>query len=189
MSPRLSASALRRDLGGGDRRSLGGVSAVLQRDSRHPGLVALLVRLLEDGDSLVRMRAADALEKLTAARPLLLRRFTGRLLRLAGGAEQQELRWHLAQIMPRLRLTARQRVGCVRTLRRYLEDRSSIVRTCALHALAELAQCSRSLRPQVEELVQEALRTGTPAMRARARLLLARHVLQRPLGQRVQSRR
>ncbi len=183
MGPKLTAFLLRRQLGGGDRRSRGRVPAVLRQAPGHPEVVALLVQLLEDGDPVVRMRAADALEKLTASRPCSLRRFTTRLLRLAGSAEQQELRWHLAQIMPRLRLTARQRVGCVRTLRKYLEDRSSIVRTCALHALAELAKNSASLCLQVDQLLKEAIRTGTPAMRARARRILARREVQRSLRQ------
>jgi len=179
---RLSISSLRRELGGGDRRSIGRVPTLLERAPEHPELVARLVPLLEDGDPLVRMRAADALEKLTTAQPFLLRPFTTRLLRLAAGAKQQELRWHLAQIVPRLSLTVRQRNGCIRTLRTYLEDQSSIVRTCALHALAELAQSSPSLRPQVDQLLRKAIRTGTPAMRARARRLLAWRIKERLSG-------
>jgi hypothetical protein len=45
-----------------------------------------------------------------------------------------------------------------------------------------------SLRPQVDQLLQEALRTGTPAMQARARRLLAWRITERPSGQRVQPR-
>ncbi len=181
MRSRLSASELRRELGGGDRRSIGRVPAVLRQAPEHPEIVGLLVRLLEDGDPVVRIRAADALEKVTAPKPSSLHRFTTRLLRLARRAEEQELRWHLAQIMPRLPLTPRLRVACGRILRKYLEDRSSIVRTCALQALVDLAQGLPSLRPQVDQFLQEALRTGTPAMRARSRRILGRRDIRRPL--------
>lgn len=167
------ASSLRQRLAGTDRRSIGRVPAVVREVQRRPALISALVAALADSDAVVRMRAADALEKVTAARPHLLRRWTTRLLRLAVDSEQQEVRWHLAQIMPRLPLTALQRVACVRVLRAYLNDRSSIVRTFALQALADLSVSDERLRPGVDAVLAEALRTGTPAMRARARRILA----------------
>lgn len=166
--------SLRKKLGCGDRRSIGRVPAVVRQVTRSPALVSELVDALADSDAVVRMRAADALEKLTAARPDLARGFTSHLVRVAATADQQEVRWHIAQIMPRLPLTARQRARCARAFRVYLRDKSSIVRTCALDALAELAAADPRLRWEVEALLEEALRVGTSAMRARARRILAR---------------
>jgi hypothetical protein len=54
----------------------------------------------------------------------------------------------------------------------YLEDRSSIVRTFALQGLADLVREEPSLRPRVVEILREAARNGTPAMKARSRKLL-----------------
>jgi hypothetical protein len=85
---------------------------------------------------------------------------------------QQELRWHLAAMIPRLPLNARERRRAVSVLHGYLEDRSSIVKTSALQALADLAQGDASLRPKVIEALREATRSGTPAMKARSRKLL-----------------
>jgi hypothetical protein len=59
-------------------------------------------------------------------------------------------------------------------MREYLTDRSSIVRTFALQALVALSENHRRLRPRVDAVLADALRTGTPAMRARARRILAR---------------
>ena len=59
-------------------------------------------------------------------------------------------------------------------LNRYLEDRSSIVKTFALQGLADLAQDDLGLRPRVLEILREATRTGTAAMKARSRKLLTR---------------
>jgi hypothetical protein len=59
-------------------------------------------------------------------------------------------------------------------LSNYLEDRSSIVKTCALQGLADLAQDDPSTRPKVLEILREAARSGTPAMKARSRKLLIR---------------
>jgi len=88
--------------------------------------------------------------------------------------EQQELRWHLAAMVPRLQLNTKQRNLATSLLIGYLEDRSSIVRTFALQGLAELAQDDASLRPGVIEILRAAARNGTPAMKARSRKLLLR---------------
>jgi hypothetical protein len=119
------------------------------------------------------MRAADAAEKVSAKKPRLLDRHKRELLGLLAEAEQIELRWHLALMIPRLPLTAPERRRAARALERYLEDRSSIVKTCALEGLADLARTDAALCPDVKQLLQNARRQGTPAMKARARKLLA----------------
>jgi hypothetical protein len=120
------------------------------------------------------MRAADAAEKVTQTRRELLQPYKGELLGLMVETEQQELRWHLAAMVPRLQLNTKQRSLATSLLIGYLENRSSIVKTFALQGLAELAQDDPSLRPGVIEILREATRNGTPAMKARSRKLLAR---------------
>lgn len=68
-------------------------------------------------------------------------------------------------------------IGCERhraakVLQRYLEDRSSIVKTFAMQGLSDLALEDAALRSMVTELIRPLTRTGTPAMRARGRKLL-----------------
>lgn len=123
-------------------------------------------------DPLVRMRTADASEKITRKEPDLLRPYKKELLALMANAEQQELRWHLAAIVPRLPLNSKERQLVSSLLRRYLEDGSSIVKTCALQALADLAVDDSSIRPGVMEILRQSTRKGTPAMKARSRKLL-----------------
>jgi HEAT repeat protein len=123
-------------------------------------------------DPVVRMRAADAAEKVSAEKPQLLARYKSQLLGLLAETEQIEVRWHLAQMIPRLQLTPRERQRAAAALRRYLDDGSSIVRTWALNALAELSQNDAMLHAETKQLLEEALRSGTAAMRARARKLL-----------------
>ncbi len=146
---------------------------VLRILRRNPKLTTQLVRALHDGDAIVRMRAADALEKATVAHPELLRPHQRVLVSLARRATQQELRWHLAQIIPRLPLTARQRRRAAAAFQTYLEDRSAIVRTFAMQALADLASVDTALRPRIAAQLRRLSSTGTPAMRARGRRLLA----------------
>jgi hypothetical protein len=120
------------------------------------------------------MRAADAAEKVTRKHPELLTPFKKELLGLMAEATEQEMRWHLAVMVPRLTLNAEERELAISSLNGYLEDRSSIVKTFALQGLADLAQNDSVIRPGVIETLREATRSGTPAMKARSRKLLLR---------------
>ena len=142
--------------------------------SKDTELFPELIAGLWSANPLIRMRAADAVEKVTRTRRELLQPYKGELLGLMVETEQQELRWHLAAMVPRLQLNPKQRNLATSLLIGYLENRSSIVKTFALQGLAELAQDDASLRPGVIEILREATRNGTPAMKARSRKLLAR---------------
>jgi hypothetical protein len=96
------------------------------------------------------------------------------LIGLLAETTEQELRWHLAQIVPRLSVTTDERHRIVSVLRDYLDDRSSIVKTFAMQALADLAIVDAALWPETKMLLEELTCSGTPAMRARGRKLLAR---------------
>jgi hypothetical protein len=159
-------------LQGGDRRSLGHANRVVTLILRQPIRFAELLECLWCDDPVVRMRAADAAEKISAQRPELLRPFKAELLGLAGEAVQQELRWHFALMIPRLPLTPIERQAAFALFKEYLNDRGSIVKTHALQGLADLARIDPVLQPDVTGLLEHASRTGTPAMKARARKLL-----------------
>lgn len=159
-------------LEGGDRRSIGRSDEVAAIVSKNPRLFPKLMAGLWAEDAPVRMRAADAAEKVTRENRKLLQPFKKELLGLMADAEEQELRWHLAAMVPRLSLSAKERQFATSLLIGYLEDRSSIVRTFALQGLAELAESDPKIRPSVIEILREAVRGGTPAMRARSRKLL-----------------
>jgi hypothetical protein len=155
-------------LEGGDRRTIGRSDEVAAMVAKDPALFPELMAGLWSPDPLVIMRAADAAEKITRSNPELLRPYKKELLALMGETRQQELRWHLAAMIPRLPLNARERQHAVSVMHGYLEDRSSIVKTSALEALADLASSDAI------ELLREASRNGTPAMKARSRKLLLR---------------
>jgi hypothetical protein len=164
-------------LKGGDRRTIGRADQVAAMVCNHPDLFPTLIEGLWSLDPLVRMRAADATEKVTRNHPQMLDPYKKELLGLMAEAEQQELRWHLAAMVPRLTMNRRERQSTIASLNAYLEDRSSIVKTFALQGLADLVQADSarndpSLRLQVIETLRAATRNGTPAMKARSRKLL-----------------
>jgi hypothetical protein len=142
--------------------------------SKDADLFPELIAGLWSADPLVRMRAADAAEKVTRKNREILLPYKKELLGLMAEARQQELRWHLAVMVPRLLLSPKERHLATSWLTRYLEDRSSIVKTFALQGLADLAQDDPGIRPGVIETLREATRSGTPAMKARSRTLLSR---------------
>ena len=159
-------------LSGGDRRSIGHANRVAELAAKDAKLFGELVGGLTHSDPLIRMRSADALEKASLNHPRQLQRFKRRLLDLIGQATDQEVRWHLCQIVPRLHLSKRELTKAIEALRTYLDDRSSIVKTFSLHAVAELSQRDPALRDDGLALVRKCCENGTPAMRARARKLL-----------------
>ncbi len=161
-------------LSGGDRRSLGRAGEVLALVSRLPEHLGELVECLWVDDEVVRMRAADVLEKLSRADAGLLAPYKAQLLGLLAETTQKEVRWHLAQMVPRLKLTPSECRRVSEILQAYLDDRSSIVKTFAMQGLADLSLQHPPSRPVVIDLLRSLSRSGTPAMRARGRLLLGR---------------
>ena len=86
---------------------------------------------------------------------------------------QQEVRWHMAQMLTRLPLTPRQIPDVFSLLRSYLRDRSVIVQVSALQAMFDLSLKDPSLRGPVREMVEASCRAGAPALRARGRKLIS----------------
>ena len=118
------------------------------------------------------MRTADAIEKITVDRPELLVPYKYELLELAASSGEKEFRWHMALLLPRLKLRGSERLAAMDILHEYLGDGSSIVRTCAMQGLADLARLDPSLIPRIRPLIEKLTAIGTAAMRARGRKIL-----------------
>ena len=77
-------------LAGGDRRSIGRSNEIVAEVLRHPSRLSHLFEGLANDDPLVRMRAADAIEKISAAiRPPTRR---GLFINCGGGESTEESR-------------------------------------------------------------------------------------------------
>lgn len=156
-------------LRGGDLRSTGRADEVVAALERNPARFAEVFAGLRDDDPVVRARASDVIEKVTRKAPNLLSAYRKQLVAMLQAGGQQEVCWHLAQMIPRLALSAREQDAVVAALRRYLKADSRIVRVCALDALARIAAASARFRGDVRRIVAGQLRTGSPAVKARAR--------------------
>jgi hypothetical protein len=160
-------------LRGGDRRSIGKSNVVVGRIVRDPARFAEIIDGLTDDDPLVRMRCADVAEKVSLLHPDWLQPHKHRLLELAAMSVEKEVRWHLAQMLPRLKVDRAELCRIEEIMFGYVNDGSRIVKTFAMQALADLVVSDPDLRKKVLPLLQRLVRSGSPAVRARARRLIS----------------
>jgi HEAT repeat protein len=159
-------------LKGGDLRSIGRANEVAEEVINNPDLFDDLFKGINNEDPVVRMRTADAVEKVTKRHPEYLIPHKTVLLRQAAGLRQQEVRWHVAQLLPRLILDENEKSKAGEILFEYLEDQSRIVQTNALQALADLAMRDVVLLPRVMDIVERLSQAGSAAVKNRALKLL-----------------
>ncbi|MFO1032576.1 MAG: hypothetical protein U1E15_00185 [Hyphomicrobiales bacterium] len=147
------------------------MAQILGDDAGHGLALADIMAGLRDTDAVVRMRCGDVAEKISRQQPFWLQPFKRKLIALAEETPEQEMRWHLSQMLPRLQLAAAERSRLFQCLETYRTDKSRIVRVSALQGLFDLALTDESLRPAVRLHLETALSTGSPAEKARARKL------------------
>lgn len=161
-------------LTGGDRRSIGRSNEVVNLVLRNPKILEIVFEGLLSDDPVLRMRCADVLEKVTALHPEYLDPYKERLIREISMIEQQEVRWHVAQMFSRIDLNQDERQAIVEVLSIYLKDESKIVKTFSMQALADIAEQDTKLRPIIIGQLEVLTEKGSPAMKSRGRKLLSR---------------
>jgi hypothetical protein len=157
----------------GDMRTIGASKQVCAMIMEKPELMREAISLMGDSETGVAMRAADVVEKASRAHPELLVGYKLSLLELFHSSLQKEVVWHLLQLIPRLALTPDERVRTFRRAEQYLEGSSRIVAAEALSALFSLAAGRAQLQRKAVAAAKSGLRSPYPAVRARARKLLA----------------
>ncbi len=150
---------------------LGGAEA-MKSVIHDPSLFSVLVLGMENPNELIAMRSADAVEKLTRDIPEWLRPHKSFLMHLIDKTDQQEVRWHLAQIIPRLELTLDERKTFISIFEKFLTDKSRILVTFSMQAMVDLAGNDTDLKDKILPPIQRLTRIGSGAMRARGKKLL-----------------
>jgi hypothetical protein len=92
-------------LEGADLRSIGRANEVVAEVIADPKLFAAVFSGLQSDNAVLRARAADAVEKITARHPEYLGPYRKSLIGPLAQCDQKEVRWHLAQMLPRIRWT------------------------------------------------------------------------------------
>jgi len=134
---------------------------------------AKLVRLLRDQDRAVVERAARTLKKIAEHDGTALYAWRKKLLDEAFRATDVRVQWNLSIVIGKLPLKGADKALAVELMFERLRDKSGLNRTMAMQALVDLSENDATLRARVVPIVMESLESGTPAMRARARKLMA----------------
>lgn len=161
-------------LKGGDLRSIGKADEVVQDILNNPQLFGEVFEGMLDDDPRVRMRSADALEKVSSNHPEYLQPFKTRLINEIAKIKQQEVRWHVAQMFSYLEINKKERDKIIEILFSYIDGpgKSKIVKTFSMQTLADLAEKDEDIRPQIIRKLEEIMKTGSPAMVSRGKKLI-----------------
>lgn len=158
---------------GTDRRSIGNSNEVVVEVLANPSLFETVFNGMQSDDPVLRMRCADVVEKITAHHSEYLVPYKQCLIHEISQINQQEVRWHVAQMFSRLELSKNERQDILEILTDYLKDKSKIVKTFSMQALADIAEHDDELRPRIIRQLEILTKDGSPAMRSRGRKLLS----------------
>jgi hypothetical protein len=166
--------SLRALLAGGDRRSIAQSIRARAIVQKAPARISELADLAEDSDCLVAMRAMDLLEKLTHEHPDWVAPYKRLFIGSLADSERWEIRLQVVRALPLLSWTPRERKRVIEILRRNLGCPQKFVRAWALDSLATFAREDRTLMRVVLRGLNSFERSGSKALRTRAR-----HIRQR----------
>lgn len=138
---------------GGKSNSLGNVNEIIRKVLKDKTLIDELYSCMFSTDPWVRMRAADAFEKVCREHPEWIEPYVSRIqTELADTSQQASIQWHLAQIYPQVALTAEQKQNALSWLTNLLSS-SEIDWIVAANSMKALAYFTHSGDYSRKELV------------------------------------
>jgi len=155
-------------LKGGDLRSIGDANEVV-KDIKTQKDFDKLFQGLFHSDRKVVMRAADALEKITLAETDFLNNHKTELIELCFSAGHIELKWHLALLVSRLKLTPGEFRNVWQLLTEWATDKreSKIVRVNSIQGLFNLLQENKESEQDFNLAINEIMNENIPSLNAR----------------------
>lgn len=159
-------------LSGGDLRSIGKSNSVVSLIVNQQDFDELFKLIFLD-DQLLVMRAIDAIEKITLKHPNYLNKHKREILELSSVAYDKELKWHLAQLIPRLPLDPIELSKAWETLTNWALDKknSRIVRVNSIQGLFDMQKKHNELTQDFTLTLTEFEKEHIPSINARIRLL------------------
>jgi hypothetical protein len=159
-------------LHGGDLRSKGRSEEVVADVLKNKQLFGELFQGFYNANPVVRMRVADAVEKISRQLPELLESYKQKLIEEVSCIPQQEVQWHLAQVFGRIDFDKKEIKLVSSILQSYFRNSSSnIAKVMSLQAMFDLSQKFPELTPEVQQMLHEALALKVPSLISRARKL------------------
>jgi len=138
--------SVREQLAGGTRTSVGEAEQVVKTALTVVPLRREIYELFLDDDPVVAMRASYVAMKLAQSDPATAQEFKKMLLKNLSLYRQQEVRWHVPQILVHMKLTAAERRKAYEVVMEWSEtDARKIVAYYGLQAAADFAEVDDAL--------------------------------------------
>ncbi len=160
---------------GGKSNSLGRANEVIGLVLNEKGRLNELYPCLSSEDAWVRMRAADALEKICRKHPDWLLPYVNKLQKDLAASSQPSIQWHLAQIYSQVDLSPIQKLNAISWLKHLVSSTGVdwIVSANAMDTLVQFAKDGSVTTDEVVSLLKIQQKHKSKSVVRRANKLLA----------------
>lgn len=169
----MEVSALggvRQVLSGGTRTSVGEADQVIAEMLKAPAGLNEIYKLFLDADPVVAMRASYVAMKVAEQEPESVKPFAKDLLADLGLYTQQEVRWHIPQLLVHLQLTNDERRKAYEMVMNWAEtDKSKIVGYYGYQAAADFVAQDQDLLQDFIPRIRNANKTGAKSIQNRCK--------------------
>jgi hypothetical protein len=162
--------SVREKLTGGTRTSVGSADEVIQKLLKNTAGLSVIYDLFLDEDPVVAMRASYVAMKVAEQKPNSVEPFAKDLLKNLNLYTQQEVRWHIPQLLAHLNLTLAQRRKAYEVLMEWSEtDKSKIVGYYSLQTAANFAETDEKLLQDFIPRLKKANKLGAKSIQNRCK--------------------
>lgn len=162
--------SVREKLTGGTRTSVGSADEVIQKLLKNTAGLSVIYDLFLDEDPVVAMRASYVAMKVAEQKPDSVEPFAKDLLKNLDLYTQQEVRWHIPQLLAHLNLTLAQRRKAYEVLMEWSEtDKSKIVGYYSLQTAANFAETDDNLLQDFIPRLKKANKLGAKSIQNRCK--------------------
>jgi hypothetical protein len=162
--------AVRVKLTGGTRTSVGSADEVIQKLVKNTSGLSAIYDLFLDEDPVVAMRASYVAMKVAEQKPDSVEPFAKDLLKNLNLYTQQEVRWHIPQLLAHLNLTLAQRRKAYEVPMEWSEtDKSKIVGYYSLQTAANFAETDDKILQDFIPRLKKANKLGAKSIQNRCK--------------------
>jgi hypothetical protein len=163
-------SSFREQLSGGTRTSVGEAEGVIQKLFNDSSNLSEIYGLFLDEDPVVAMRASYVAMRVAEQSPNTVKTFANEILKNLELYRQQEVRWHVPQLLVHLDLTRSQRRRAYDVVMEWAEtDKSKIVGYYGFQACADFAEMDEDLLQDFIPRIKAANKTGAKSIQNRCK--------------------
>jgi outer membrane PBP1 activator LpoA protein len=161
---------VKQTLSGGSRTSVGDADLVIAKMVKSPTGLGEIYALFLDKDPVVAMRASYVAMRVAEKKPESVKPFAKELLKSLELYTQQEVRWHIPQLLVHLDLTKAQKRRAYEVVMNWAEtDKSKIVGYYGFQAAADFAETDELLLEDFIPRIRQANKTGAKSIQNRCK--------------------